>query len=87
MKQYKLDIIDKLNERAKGEKIIGLRETALMLEIKHLKKQECLEIAKHFLQQNLDYKVVRYIDNPLDSLFCSLYFIDKTLEFDDCEEI
>ena len=84
MKQYKFDIIQKLNERAQGERIISLRDTANQLGIKHLKTQECLEISNLFLKQQPEFKAVKFIDNPLDSLFCSLNFVDKTIEF--CEE-
>lgn len=81
MKQYKIDILQKLNERAKGERIISLRETANQLGIKHLKTQECLEISNLFLKKQPEYKAVKFIDNPLDSLFCSLTFVDKNIEF------
>lgn len=85
MKQYKLNIINQMGELTEGEKIISLRKTALSLGIKHLKTQECLEIMNAFIKLHPDYKAVRMMDNPLDSVFCSLCFIDKTLEFDNGE--
>ena len=88
MKQYKLDVIDRMSELSKSDKIISLRDTALTLEIKHLKTQECMEIINAFLKLHPDYKAVRMMNTPLDSVFCSLCFVDKELEFDDnCEEV
>ena len=87
MKQYKLDIINQMGELTEGYKVISLRKTALSLGIKHLKTQECMEIMNAFLKLHPDYKAVRMTGNPLDSVFCSLWFIDKTLEFDNEENL
>lgn len=83
MKEYKLQIIEELNKKARETKIISLRETAIECGCKHLKTQECLEIANAFLKNNNDYKMVRMMNNKYDSIFCSLTFLDKSLEFED----
>ena len=87
MKQYKLDIINQMGELTEEYKVISLRKTALSLGIKHLKTQECIEIMNAFIKLHPDYKAVRIMNNPLDSVFCSLCFIDKTLEFDNGENL
>ena len=82
MKQFKIDVLKKIEEESTGCKIINLREQANKCGIKHLKTQECLEIANAFLKNHNDYKIVRMMNTPNDSVFCSLTFVEKTLEFD-----
>ena len=79
MKQFKLDILKKIEEESIGCKVISLKEQANKCGIKHLKAQECLEIADAFLK-NHNYEIIRMMNTPNDSIFCSLTFVDKTLE-------
>lgn len=82
MKQYKIEILKRLEKASEGDRIISLREQSNACGIKHLKTQECLEIANKFLKSHSDYKMVRMMETPYDSIFCSLTFIDKELQFD-----
>ncbi|HJI48835.1 MAG TPA: hypothetical protein OIL97_04710 [Oscillospiraceae bacterium] len=92
MKQYKIDVLKKIEEASEDKIIISLREQANACGIKHLKTQECLEIANKFLKNHPDYKMVRMMETPYDGIFCSLNFVDKEVQFDaldyeqDCEE-
>lgn len=86
MKQYKIDVLEKIKAASEGDRIISLREQANACGIKHLKTQECLEIANKFIKNHPDYKMVRMMETPFDSIFCSLTFIDKELQFEDCFE-
>lgn len=84
MKQYKIEILKRLEKASEGDRIISLKEQANACGIKHLKAQECLEIANKFKKNHDDYKMVRMMETPYDSIFCSLSFIDKELQFEDC---
>lgn len=83
MKQYKIDVLEKIEKASEGDKIISLKEQSNACGIKHLKTQECLEIANTFLKSHSDYKMVRIMATPYDSIFCSLTFVDKEVQFDD----
>ena len=89
MKQYKINILNAIDAAAEGDKIISVREKALECGIKHLKTQEVLEICNAFLKKHDDYKLVKMVDSLKDysSLFCTAHLIDKSIEFDNGEEI
>lgn len=83
MKEYKLKVLNELNKAAIGERIISVREKAAEVGIKHLKTQEVLEICNKFIEEHNDYKLVKMMDHPYDSLFCSATLIEKCVEFID----
>ena len=52
MQKFKTNILKKIEEASIGCKMISLREQANSCGIKHLKTQECLEIANAFLKNH-----------------------------------
>lgn len=77
MKDYKLKVIEKMNEISKDHHSISLRAAANIVGIKHLKTQECHEILNSFCKNNNEYKIYQLSDNPLDSFFCSAFVSDN----------
>lgn len=77
MNEYKLKIIEKMNELSKDYHSISLRAAANLVGIKHLKTQECHEILNRFCEINGEYKIYQLTDNSLDSFFCSAFVSDN----------
>ena len=84
MKQYKNEILERLEQAAISDKIIEFKEIAYDAGFTRMKTQDVLEICNKFLKLHDDYKLVRMVKNEKDisSLFCTATLIDKTLEFD-----
>lgn len=82
-KKY-LDVKARLNELAKSDKIIKLYDVARSMGYNHIKKENVQGIMKSFLQKNPNYKAVQIVEkeNSNMSLFCSLTFVDKEIEFE-----
>lgn len=85
MKEWKLEVLKKLDEKSKEVREIKLYDVAREMGINHIKTQEVHEIVKKFLEAHPDYKAYQLTDNKLDSLFCSLMFSDA--EYDNEEVI
>lgn len=85
MKQYKLEILERLEEKARGENIINFRKTANEAGFNHIKTQEVLEICNKFLKLHPDYKLVKMVSSEKDnsSLFCTAALIHNSMEFED----
>lgn len=83
MKQWKEALIDSIIEESATTRIISLREIAAAHRIKHIKTHDVLDIEGAVRAQLPDYRSVRMNSSPLDSLFCSLTFVEKTLEFEE----
>lgn len=83
MKQYKLEILERLEEKAKGENIISFRDVANSAGFSHIKTQEVLEVCNRFLKLHPDYKLVKMLSDEKDnsSLFCTATLIYKSMEF------
>lgn len=85
-KQQKNALKAALDVKATTDKIISVRETANELGIKQIDRQQCAGLAQSFCRLHPEYKAVQMMNTPTDSLFCSLTFVDKELEFDDGTE-
>lgn len=90
MKEFKVEIIDAIVERAKGERIISLHEVGKSLGHKHIASQDCRDIMGAVLKQLPGYKPVKMISpgqsDATASLWTTLCFVDKKLEFCDGSE-
>lgn len=86
MKEFKLDIINKIVEMAVSDRIISLYEVGTSLGHKHIKSQDCRDIMGAVLKQLPGYKAVKMVSpgqsDQTASLWTTLTFIDKELEFD-----
>ena len=86
-----LDGLDKrllnriLDSKAITDKIISFHKVALACGYKHIRTEQVAGIAESFCHRHLNYKAVKILkyDNDCSSLFVSLHFIDKSLDFDD----
>lgn len=74
-----------LDTKAVTDKIISFHKVALACGYKHIRAEQVDGIAMSFCNRHPNYKAVRILkcDNDCSSLFISLHFIDKSLEFDD----
>ena len=74
-----------LDNKALTDKIISFHKVALVCGYKHIKTEQVAGIAESFCHRHLNYKSVRILKhaNDCSSLFVSLHFIDKELEFED----
>ena len=74
-----------LDAKAVTDKIISFHKVALSCGYKHIKTEQVAGIAESFCNRHPNYKAVRILKyaNDCSSLFVSLHFIDKELEFED----
>ena len=74
-----------LDTKAVTDKIISFHKVALSCGYKHIKAEQVAGIAMSFCNRHPNYKPVKILkhDNDCSSLFVSLHFIDKELEFED----
>lgn len=92
MKEFKQQIISAIVEKARGCKIVSLYETAQELGYKHISSQDCRDILGAVKKSIPDYTPVKMLDHQqyrnkaTASLFTTLCFVDKELEFDDGAE-
>lgn len=85
MKEFKENIVNKMIEKSKEMRIVSLRETAAELGIDHINAQGVHDIAQR-LQKVEGFHLVRMMNTPKDSRFCSLCLVEDCVEFDDGEE-
>ena len=73
-----------LDKAAIGDRIISLKEIAEKIGIKRIKREQVMGIINTFTYRHPDYKAVKMLShkNEITSLFNSITFIDKGLEFD-----
>lgn len=73
-----------LDKAAIGDRIISLKEIAEKIGIKRIKREQVMGIINTFTYRHPDYKAVKMLShkNEIASLFNSITFIDKGLEFD-----
>lgn len=83
VKEWKKDLCNSVAKLAESQKIIDFRkEVAAPAGYHHISTQDVNDIVNQLKTMLPEYKAVHYTDNAADSLFCSLHFIDKTLQFD-----
>ena len=73
-----------LDKAAIGDRIISLKKIADKIGIKRIKREQVMGIIQTFTYRHPDYKAVKMLshENEITSLFNSITFIDKGLEFD-----
>lgn len=85
MKEYKIQIIEKLEENAKEVNAVLLRKAAIECGYKHIKTQDCYDIINGFLKRNPEYKVYMFGDAS-GSVFCNAFLsANESLPLPDCE--
>lgn len=93
MKEYKQIVIDSIINKAKDERIISLRKTANELGYKHISAQDCRDIMHAVLKALPEYKAVQMLtekqarSSATAGLFSTLNFVEKTVEFDNGEDL
>lgn len=91
MKEFKQQIINAIVEKANDCKIVSLYDTAQELGYNHISSQDCRDILCAVKKALPDYTPVQMVDHKqlrnqsTASLFTTLCFVDKELEFDDME--
>ena len=90
MKEFKTAIIEAIVAAAETDRIISLYETGRELGHKHISSQDCRDIMSAVLKRLPGYKAVKLTSpNQTDaaaSLWTTLNFIEKGIEFEDCGE-
>ena len=81
MKQFKLDIINRMVEKHAEQRIVSLRETAKELGYNHVSDRDCRDIIGK-LKNVPESKLIRLMNTPHDSLFCSLCLVDECVSFE-----
>ena len=73
-----------LDKAAIEVRVISLKEIARRIGIKKMKQEQVMGVIHTFLYRHPDYKVVKMLKHrdEITSLFNSITFIDKGLEFD-----
>lgn len=88
MKSWKIDIINAIAKEAESCRIISFKETVAKLGYKHIKTEDIKSMIPAIKTAMEDYKPVILTDRNghYNSLFCDLYFIDKTTVFEGVPE-
>ena len=75
---------EKLDEAAISYRIISLKEIAVKIGIKRIKREQVMGIIQTFTYRHPDYNVVKMLshEDGITSLFHSITFIDKGLEIE-----
>ena len=84
MKTWKTNLVEKMAEETevKNNRYFFFRPLANALGINHIKKNDVLEIVNKFTKRCPNMKA--YYDNSdKNSLFCGLWFAEKTMIFED----
>ena len=74
-----------LDTKAITDKIISFHKVALACGYNHIRAEQVDGIAISFCNRHPNYRPVKILkhDNDCASLFVSLHFIDKSLDFED----
>lgn len=87
MKEFKLDIVNRIVLEAKGSRIVRLHDVGVAAGYNHISSQDCRDIIKAVLVELPDYKAVKMVAPGQSAAAASLWttaaFVDKALEFDD----
>ena len=87
MKEFKLDIVNRIVSEAKGSRIVRLHDVGVAAGYNHISSQDCRDIIKAVLVELPDYKAVKMVAPGQSAATASLWttaaFVDKALEFDD----
>lgn len=83
MKAWKQTVVSAVVAEAEGSKIIRLKDVAAASGINHINLQDVRDIMRAVLDQLPNYKAVQLANSPNDSLFQSLCFVQRDVEFDD----
>lgn len=90
MKEFKAQIIEAIIAKSESDKIISLYEVGTAMGHKHISAQDCRDILGAVRKRLPDYKAVKMVkpgqSDATASLWTTLTFIDKTLEFCDHED-
>lgn len=89
MKEWKEAIVDAIIGKSETDKIISLRDIALESGVKHINRQDSVDIM-HAVQRKLtNYKpvMIQYGDRRDSSLFVTLNFVERDVEFDNADPL
>lgn len=86
MKAWKTDIVNRIVDRAQGDRIIPLREVAAAAGINHIARQDAVDIVRVALERLPEYRAVLMMEHEHDSYAQSVTLVDRILEFDDSIE-
>lgn len=84
MQQFKQDIADRIVAKSVDYREISLREVAAELGYNHISQHDVLDIIHAVKKVLPEYRPIKMMDTPYDSLFVSLVFTMN--EYDDGEE-
>lgn len=86
MKEFKLDIVNRIVLEARGSRIVRLHDVGVAAGYNHISSQDCRDIIRAALVELPDYKAVKMVAPGQSAATASLWttaaFVDKTLEFD-----
>lgn len=85
MKAWKQTVVSAIVAEADGSKIVDLKDVAAANGINHINSQDTRDIMRSALEKLPDYKAMQIVSTPNDSLFQSLCFVQKDVEFDNGE--
>lgn len=87
MKEFKLDMINRIVTEARGSRIVSLHDVGVAAGCSHISAQDCRDIINAVLAELPDYKVIKMVvpgqSAATASLWTTAAFVDKSLEFDD----
>lgn len=87
MKEFKLDIVNRIVLEARGSRIVRLRDVGAAAGCNHISTQDCRDIIKAALVELPNYRVVKMVTPGQSAATASLWttaaIVDKALEFDD----
>lgn len=90
MKQFKEDIVNRIVEEAQSCRIVSLYDVGREMGHKHILAQDCRDIMRKVLEQLPGYRAVQMLQpgmsNSTASLWTTLHFVDRELEFSDGPE-
>lgn len=80
MKEYKEEIVNRMREKANGERFVSLKETAAEMGISHINRHDVGDIVCRFRKEPVPgYSLVRLDDG---SLFETLHLVADDTEFE-----
>lgn len=87
MREFKLDIVNRIVLEAKGSRIVRLHDVGVAAGYDHISAQDCRDIIKAALVELPNYRVVKMVAPGQSAATASLWttaaIVDKALEFDD----
>lgn len=87
MKEFKLDMINRIVTEARGSRIVSLHDVGVAAGYDHISAQDCRDIINAVLAELPDYKVVKMVAPGQSAATASLWttaaFVDRSLEFEE----